>query len=276
MLRGLILAMLLVMLLAVGSTDLRADSIRLTGLDTVRLADIIEQNETGGQARFLTYWSPNEPFPSFGIGHFIWVPPGVAVPFEPTFPAMVRFVDARVPAPDWLRQPDLPFPWRDRSHFYQAWSSEELESLRDWLMATKPHQAAFIVQRFQSRLKTQLSELPDPVARALRQRLAPFFQFEAGVLALLDYANFKGIGANPRERYQGQGWGLLDVLQAMPNTLFDSQLSSADMLNGFVRAARSVLKQRTQLAPPEKNEQRWLEGWFQRLDGYRALEKDAS
>jgi hypothetical protein len=262
-------------LLAATSTALRADAIRLTDLDVTRIAEIIEQNETGGQARFLTYWSRNEPFPSFGIGHFIWVPPGMTVPFEPTFPAMLRYVDARVPAPDWLRQPDLSFPWRDRSHFYQAWSSKELESLRDWLMATKSHQAAFILQRFQTRLQTQLVELPDPVANALRQRLAPFFQFEAGMLALLDYANFKGIGANPRERYQGQGWGLLDVLQAMPKTLFESQPGSAQLLKGFIRAAKSVLEQRTRLAPPERNEQRWLEGWFQRLDGYRDLGTDA-
>ena len=34
-----------------------------------------------------------------------------------------------------------------------------------------------------------------------------------GLYPLIDYVNFKGEGTNPKERYTGQGWGLLQVLE---------------------------------------------------------------
>ena len=38
---------------------------------------------------------------------------------------------------------------------------------------------------------------------------------ERGLYVLLDYTNFKGEGTLKSERYKGQGWGLLQVLEHM-------------------------------------------------------------
>jgi hypothetical protein len=104
------------------------------------IASRVAENETGGQARYLTYWGAGEDFPSFGIGHFIWFPAGVDAPFDETFPALVRFLREQPDIPDmpqWLR--DLaPFdaPWPDKATFDEALMSSESSSLRRWLEAT--------------------------------------------------------------------------------------------------------------------------------------------
>jgi hypothetical protein len=81
---------------------------------------------------------------------------------------------------------------------------------------------------------------------------------------VLDYFNFKGLGDNPRERYQQQGWGLVQVLKAMPPLSPDEE----GLVGLFRNAAAERLALRVELAPAERNESRWLEGWLARLDGY--------
>jgi hypothetical protein len=82
-----------------------------------------------------------------------------------------------------------------------------------------------------------------------------------GLYALIDYVHFKGEGTKDSERYQGEGWGLLQVLQRMP-------AASATPLPDFVASARDVLAKRVALAPSARNEQRWLNGWHARLATY--------
>jgi hypothetical protein len=83
-----------------------------------------------------------------------------------------------------------------------------------------------------------------------------------GCFALADYVNFKGEGVLATERYRGQGWGLLQVLEQMPDT-------NNDAVAAFSRAAAQVLTRRVQNAPPERKESRWLSGWTQRVDNYK-------
>jgi len=78
----------------------------------------------------------------------------------------------------------------------------------------------------------------------------------------MDYVNFKGEGINPQERYQGRGWGLLQVLLAMTGA------DTATAVAAFSDAAKELLQHRVQLAPRERHEDRWLAGWFARLDSY--------
>jgi len=52
-------------------------------------------------------------------------------------------------------------------------------------------------------------------------------------------------------------------LQSVPS-------SSKQPLIDFVEAAKSVLKQRVKNSPPERHEDQWLKGWFNRLDTYLA------
>ena len=96
----------------------------------------------------------------------------------------------------------------------------------------------------------------------MEQRLLEIANSEAplGLYALIDYLHFKGSGLNNSERYQQQGWGLQQVLLQMR--------SDANSLQDFVIAAKQVLQRRVANAPAERNEQRWLRGWHNRVESY--------
>ncbi len=85
-----------------------------------------------------------------------------------------------------------------------------------------------------------------------------------GIYALTDYVNFKGEGISGTERYQGQGWGLLQVLQQMPGNTSDPIMEFADV-------AECVLTRRIRNAPQKRHaiEARWLPGWEVRIETYR-------
>ena len=97
--------------------------------------------------------------------------------------------------------------------------------------------------------------------------LAQLVATPEGLFALVDYYNFKGLGNNPRERYQGQGWGLLQVFEAMSELQLEED-HCVDIVGRFRDAAAGRLQMRVELSPPERNESRWLTGWLNRLDGY--------
>jgi hypothetical protein len=78
---------------------------------------------------------------------------------------------------------------------------------------------------------------------------------------LPDYVNFKGEGILESERYKGEGWGLLQVLES-----FD--LSHPDKYAAFTSAAIQVLDRRIQNSPPARGEKRWQKGWHARLNRY--------
>jgi hypothetical protein len=80
-----------------------------------------------------------------------------------------------------------------------------------------------------------------------------------GPYALVDYVNFKGEGTLESERYKGEGWGLLQVLEAM---------REGPALVEFQRAAESVLSRRVKNSPPGRGESRWLPGWKNRIRTY--------
>ncbi|TNE98577.1 MAG: hypothetical protein EP328_04565, partial [Gammaproteobacteria bacterium] len=78
-----------------------------------------------------------------------------------------------------------------------------------------------------------------------------------------DYVNFKGEGIAPAERYQGKGWGLLQVLLNM------EAASDRPALDKFREAASYVLTRRAQNAENPIERERWLPGWLRRLESYR-------
>ena len=105
----------------------------------------------------------------------------------------------------------------------------------------------------------------DEAAPAERQNVQQQFERLAsspqGCYALVDYVNFKGEGVLQTERYRGQGWGLLQVLQGMP-------ANGMNAVNEFSHSAAAVLKHRVQNSTPERNEARWLSGWLNRVYSY--------
>ena len=79
-----------------------------------------------------------------------------------------------------------------------------------------------------------------------------------------DYVNFKGEGIKETERYQGKGWGLLQVLEEMEGYPED-RVATAE----FSRAAATVLTRRVANSPSSRGEKRWLAGWLNRCKTYR-------
>ncbi len=234
------------------------------------IADGIFRNEAAGKVDNLTFWGAGEDFPSLGIGHFIWFPSGVDAPFDEQFPAMVDYVRQVAPAglhmPVWLQGLE-PFdaPWTSKAEFDEAWPSAELTSLREWLAATRAYQARFIVSAFEQRWQTL--ELPAGQKQVLTDLLQQLVETPEGLFAVIDYYNFKGLGDNPRERYQDEGWGLVQVLTAMTQAVVRGD-SCTSIVTRFRDAAGGRLRLRVELSPPERNESRWLTGWLKRLDAY--------
>lgn len=238
----------------------------------------IYQNEALGKKEYLTHWNEGEDFPSMGIGHFIWFPRDVDAPFDEQFPAMVAFVRQNSPegltGPDWLWGLD-PFvaPWDSKPQFDAAWSSPELVDLRNWLEATRQLQAKFIVSAFEQRWRDL--DLSAEQKQAFSQLLQQLIDTPEGLFAVIDYYNFKGLGNNPRERYQGEGWGLVQVLTALSELRGHAGIDKcADIVEQFRGAAATRLSLRVDLSPPERNESRWLPGWLERLDGYLLKESE--
>ncbi len=249
--------LVIVTLLSACSTD----PVRAPVTDYDWIAARIFENETGGDLSKLVHWNVGEDFPSLGIGHFIWFPTGVAAPFDESFPAMAEFVIARsadcAPAPEWLVALE-PFdaPWGGREAFESEVDGIRARSLRAWLQATMPLQAQYIVESFQKRWSDlELADKAELDARLTRLLATP-----EGTYAVIDYINFKGIGTNPRERYEGEGWGLVQVLRDLDG--------DQDVVKAFSESAAERLRGRVERSPPARNEARWLPGWMRRVNGY--------
>jgi hypothetical protein len=80
---------------------------------------------------------------------------------------------------------------------------------------------------------------------------------------LIDYVNFKGEGTLETERYNGQGWGLLQILDGMNGTE-----KGMPALVEFADGAERVLLRRVSNSPPERGEKRWIPGWKNRIKTY--------
>lgn len=259
-----LLAILLLLGFAVGA---RADE-RTPTLDAGQaswIADRIFQNECNRQLLCLTSWNVGEDFPSLGIGHFIWYRQGQQERFVESFPDLLGYYVARgVDLPDWIAGlPGWASPWSDRDAFLADIDSARMQALREFLNDTRGIQAEFIVRRLMRSLPALMaaSEQPDAIA-AQFYRVANS-EVPYGMYALIDYVNFKGEGTSVSERYQGEGWGLLQVLETMLATP-----AEGTVLEQFAVAARFVLARRIENAPPERGEERWRRGWDNRTLTY--------
>jgi hypothetical protein len=232
-------------------------------------AEVIGQkiwlNETGGKLENLIVWNTGESFASLGIGHFIWYPQGQEGPFQESFPELLQFLQNKnIVLPSWLH-PNSDCPWKTKEDFFHKASGVEMHDLQTLLTQTIPQQTQFLIQRLESAVPKILTQLPTEEERVHVQR--QFYRVAStptGLYALVDYVNFKGEGIAPTERYQGQGWGLLQVLQQMPG-------DSSNPVFEFADAAEIVLTRGVKNAPPERREieNRWLSGWKARLTTYR-------
>jgi serine/threonine protein kinase len=245
-------------------TEKQREYIQLAQEDAAEIGKKIWLNESSGKISGLTAWNKGENFASLGIGHFIWYPQGEEKRFTETFPQLLEFMQEQgVILPDWLQNtPNC--PWQTRQAFLNNQRSQKMVSLRTLMKNTVPLQAQFIIRRLEMALPNILDTLPTPEQRAhVRKQFYRLAKTPKGIYALIDYVHFKGEGIKPTERYNGQGWGLLQVLEHMSGESVDYATTE------FIDAAEYILKRRIQNAPPERNEARWLRGWQNRLDSYQ-------
>jgi hypothetical protein len=245
-------------------------AVSLSPAETRRIGKKIWQNECGGTLAGLTSWNEGENFASLGIGHFIWYPEGARGPFEESFPPFVRFVaDARthersLSFPRILDRKGLnACPWHSRAEFVSARNSPEMSELRTFLANSIDLQAEFLVQRLQQALPKMLGETAASRRAQVQQQFDRVANSSMGCYALVDYVNFKGEGVLATERYAGQGWGLLQVLEGM-----SQESSGREAVTNFAQSAKIVLTRRVHNSPPERKESRWLPGWLHRIDTY--------
>lgn len=239
----------------------KAFPLSVSAQDANKIGERIWKNECAGTIEGLTNWKKGENFASLGIGHFIWYPVSKTERFQETFPALLEFLQKEgATLPAWLKV-GSGCPWNSREEFYEDVNSSKMKSLRQFLYDTRSLQAIFIATRLENVLPSLLESCSQPEKKKISTLFSRLAQDANGLYALIDYLNFKGSGTSSKESYKGQGWGLLQVFKRIPS-------SSKQPLVDFVDAAKSLLKERVQNAPPERHEEQWLKGWMNRLDTY--------
>mgnify|MGYP001372137036 FL=1 len=217
-------------------------------------------NECGGTIEGLTSWNKGEYFASLGIGHFIWYHRIKRGPYEESFPSLVRYLVSKgVNVPEFIFNKHC--PWETREDFVKAKNSPQMIELRNLLFSTIPLQTEFILLRLENALPKMVSAISIKNRSKVQSNFYKLTRTAKGKYALMDYINFKGEGTKASERYNGQGWGMLQVLEGMnPNT--EHRNASKE----FALAAEKVLIRRVRNAP--RDESIWLKGWQNRLKTY--------
>lgn len=245
------------LLAAVGAAF--SQSIQLSNSQADLIGRRIWQNESGGTVAGLTAWNSGEDFASLGIGHFIWYPAGRRGPFEESFPPLLKYLASNgIMVPAWLKTADA-CPWSDRAHFLADQQGPRMKELRSLLSGTIALQARFAASRLEQALPKMLEAVPNAERAKIRRNFFRVAGLPLGPYALVDYVNFKGEGTLLTERYRGEGWGLLQVLEAM---------GDGPALSEFSLAADRVLTRRIANSPPGRGEKRWLQGWRNRVRTY--------
>ena len=217
-------------------------------------------NECGGTVEGLTSWNKGEYFASLGIGHFIWYHRIKRGPYEESFPSLVRYLVSKgVNVPEFIFNKHC--PWENREDFVKAKNSPKMIELRNLLFSTIPLQTQFILLRLENALPKMVSVISVRNRNKVQSNFYKLTRTAKGKYALMDYVNFKGEGIKASERYNGQGWGMLQVLEEMNLNTKQKNASKE-----FALAAEKVLKRRVGNAP--RDESIWLKGWQNRLKSY--------
>ncbi len=260
---------LMVIMTALPLSAIAAPQLSLSQAELTRVGEQIYKNETGGKLENLASWNQGENFPSLGIGHFIWYKAGEPAQYEETFPALVQFLQTQGKTLPAILKQNRTAPWKTREQFNQAKANGQLNELIQFLNNTKPEQTLFIFNRLQNALQKMkaVSEFPD----FIEMKFYEVANAQNGLYALIDYVNFKGEGVNSNERYNGEGWGLMQVLENMDLTHAGNNKKERDTatLASFRNAADRVLTRRVANAPKGKDESRWLAGWRNRIQTYK-------
>ena len=247
------------------------EPITLTLEEAAEISDQIWQNEAGKKEELLTFWNPNEPFPSMGTGHYIWPPKSYQGIFASgSFHELIDFMKNKgAKVPTWLLKARH-CPWENREAFYKDFQSRKMKKLRAFLLETIPYQTSFMVYRINRTFKSLVLAAPREDRTSIIEQFFALASTPKGVYTLIDYLNFKGNGINPKERYNGIGWGLLQVLSEMakePNKSYPTQKL-------FAKNALKVLQRRVKNSPNPELQKKWIPGWTNRICTYYDLKAE--
>lgn len=244
--------------------------LKLTEKEANYVAQKIWHNEGLKLDSYLVHWNKGEDFASVGIGHFIWFPKGHTERFREVFPMFIAFIEEKgVEKPKWLTS-KTPLPWSSKKALCQAKKrgDKQYKELFDFLKRTTGYQATFMAERLERALPTILEHVKGKKSKArIKKRFNEILYHkdgrinQQGLYVLVDYTNFKGEGTLKSERYRGQGWGLLQVLDHM-------DAKESNRLKAFALAAKRMLARRIKNSPPARGEKRWRRGWNIRLRTY--------
>ena len=227
------------------------------------IGEKIFKNEAAGKKENLVYWNEGENFPSLGIGHFIWYKQGEPGIFEESFPQLVEFLKSKNVKLPKIMAENKYSPWKDRQELINLKTKKnpDIEELTNFLYDNKDLQVMFIFKRLEASLEKMIAVSSNK--ENVRKQFYRVASSPNGLYPLIDYVNFKGEGINPNERYNRQGWGLLQVLENMKGT----EIGKA-ALTEFTNSAKFVLQRRVNNSDPSKNEKKWLQGWLNRCNTY--------
>ena len=223
-------------------------------------------NECGGDLMGLTSWNDGEDFASLGIGHFLWHPyPSKRASHNSGFPHLLRYIQARgANIPPWLQgRNGLYCPWNNRDEFLRAQYSSKMAELRVFLQKTIPIQAEYMTRHLQEILPDLLASTPMEERPFIYEKFYSLARTPTGIYALVDYLNFKGAGISKSRHNYERGSGLLQVLKGMKFAP-----SNATLLQAYVWSAKNALIRRVEGSHASKHCERWLAGWFKRLNTY--------
>ena len=238
----------------------------MSSSELMMIADRIFKNESGSDPDKLVHWNDGENFASMGLGHFTWYPAGRQARFGNTFPDLLGHLQSNgVALPAWVQQARYQgAPWRTKAELMHAKQTGQVQELQNLLYQTRLLQAAYIVDRARRAMPKLVDAAPGSSRARVGQNLNAIANTQGGWYALVDYVNFKGEGLNTSGGYNGQNWGLLQVLEDMQPSQPGQQA-----LHSFADAASRVLARRVRNSPPARNEARWLAGWSSRVNTYR-------
>jgi hypothetical protein len=239
---------------------------QLSQQELTRIADKIYRNESGGNYNNLVHWNDGEDFASMGVGHFTWYPAGRQARFGNTFPELLSYLQTNgVELPTWVQQARYQgAPWTNKAQLMNAKQTGQVQELQNILYQTRMLQAAYIVDRARRAMPQLVNAAPAATRARVAQNLNAIANTPGGWYVLVDYVNFKGEGLNPNGGYNGQNWGLMQVLEDM-----QPSQPGKPALHEFANAATRILERRVRNSPPARNESRWLAGWSSRVETYR-------
>lgn len=231
--------------------------------ELTKIGEQIFKNEANSKPEKLVWWNYGENFPSMGIGHFIWYHKNYKGPFDEGMPKLKEYyIKQGIKLPRILAKNKYS-PWKNRDEMEAQRDTKDFQELISFFNNTKDIQISHI---YHDRLLTALNKILEKTNNKEHVKL----QFNRmanspnGLYPLIDYINFKGEGILESEKYNGVGWGLLQVLEEM-----QGDKKGQEALDEFSRGAIVVLTNRVNNSNPSRGEKRWLPGWIVRCKTYK-------